>query len=240
MDSRYLTIALELEDEFLALGPNRLLPTEHQYAKRFGVSRLTVSRALGLLEHSGIISRQRGRGTIVSPPKITRTFSPLLTFEEDLKLQGIKFETALIEYKTITAPQSIGQKLQLPPETPVARLSLVRLVEDQVICHDHRHLPPRVAALFNPPDAQNRPIIEILGELVGMPVQKIDWEWEIVPASREVAEPLGIRPRTLIAAYTFTWYLADGSPIDVGVTSYRIDRCKFRFSGKRTTSARAT
>src|SRR5262245_5276042 len=87
-DARYLQVAEAIRLQIDALGTNSLLPTEHQLAKRFGVSRVTVRGALGLLERSGLVSRQRGRGTIVNPPKVTRSFSPLLTIEEDFQRQN--------------------------------------------------------------------------------------------------------------------------------------------------------
>ena len=69
---RYLAVMEALRAEVVAAAPNTILSTEQQLARRFGVSRLTLRRALGLLERSGLVSRQRGRGTIVSPPKVSR------------------------------------------------------------------------------------------------------------------------------------------------------------------------
>lgn len=229
----YLHVAEALRAEIEILGPNVLLPTEHQLAGRFGVSRVTVRRALGLLERSGLVSRQRGRGTIVSPPKITRRFSPFYTFEEDLRLQGIKFETRVVEYDlTATPPEVIRARLRLPPGSPVALLSLARLVDDRIICHDRRHFHPAVAARFDPSLVQDRAVSEILAELVGRRITAADWESEIIPSSREVAAVLGLTPGALIVANTFTYYLEDGSPIEAGVMSYRIDRCKFYYAGR--------
>ena len=73
---RYLAVTEALRAEITAASPNTLLPTEQQLARRFGVSRLTLRRALGLLERSGLVSRQRGRGTTVSPTKIRRLLAP--------------------------------------------------------------------------------------------------------------------------------------------------------------------
>ena len=67
---RYVVIAQTLENEVKGLSPNSLLPTEDQMARRFSVSRITIRSALELLENSGLISRLRGRGTIVSPKKL--------------------------------------------------------------------------------------------------------------------------------------------------------------------------
>ena len=43
------------------------------------------------------VSRQRSRGTIVSPAKIVRHWSPIATFEEDIERQGVRLETRVLE-----------------------------------------------------------------------------------------------------------------------------------------------
>src|SRR5260221_13750492 len=46
--------------------PNALLPGEQEMALLFKVSRITVKRALNELAADGLISRHRGRGSIVT------------------------------------------------------------------------------------------------------------------------------------------------------------------------------
>ena len=112
------------------LEPNFLLPTEHQLAKRFGVSRVTVRVALDLLERNGLVSRLRGRGTTVSPPKITRRFFPWHSFEQDLMEQGIDYEPRILFYNPQSQPPDfIRERLSLTAGATSGFLSLVRLVD---------------------------------------------------------------------------------------------------------------
>ena len=227
---RYLDVAAVLQDEINLLAPNSLLPTEHQLAKRFGVSRITVRGALDLLEKSGLVSRLRGRGTTVSPPKITRHFSPLQSFEQDLKDQKIEFETRILAYDSAAAaPEFVLDRLRLPSTGTVGHLSLNRLVEDRVVCHDARYYPPEVAGKIDPEQVVEHDASKVLEDIVGSRIAQVDWESEIISASGEVSEALGTAPRSLILANTYTWHSEFGVPIEAGVISYRIDRCKFRY-----------
>jgi len=226
----YLVLAGKLDRLVASLAPNSLLPTEHQLAKRFGVSRVTVRSALDLLERNGLVERLRGRGTIVSPEKITRNFSPLHSFEKDLTRQGVAFETQILSYDPVAVPpDSIRERLHLAENEEVGCLSLVRLVEDRIVCHDLRHYPPKIARRLQPELIERRDASDVLEDLAGAPVADVDWEGEIISASGEVALALQIAPRTLVLANTYTWRLGNGTAVEAGVISYRIDRCKFRY-----------
>lgn len=230
---RYLDVELVLRSEIVLLPANTVLPTELQYAKRFDVSRVTIRRALDMLERSGLITRQRGRGTIVSPPKIIRRFSPLYTFEHDLHDQGIEFETRVLAHDMkATPPENMRKRLALPQGSKAGFLSLVRLVNDRIICHDRRYFSPLVAERLTPELIQSGDISRVLVDLQGQRIATTDWESEIIPSASEVATALGITPGTLIVENTFTYYLNDGKAIETGVMCYRIDRCKFKFGGR--------
>ena len=46
-------------------APGAVIPTEREFCEEFGVSRITITKGLDLLESEGLIERQRGRGTFV-------------------------------------------------------------------------------------------------------------------------------------------------------------------------------
>ncbi|HWS51684.1 MAG TPA: GntR family transcriptional regulator, partial [Microbacterium sp.] len=57
----------EIEDG--AYGESGKLPPEPELCARFGVSRITVRRAVADLEEIGLVHRQQGRGTFVTPAR---------------------------------------------------------------------------------------------------------------------------------------------------------------------------
>jgi GntR family transcriptional regulator len=227
----YRQVASTLEREIEATPPRAALPTELELARRFGVSRVTVRLALSLLERAGLVTRQRGRGTTVSPAKAVRRLLPLRTMEEDFQEQGIKLETQVLGYqRRVRPPAGVRQRLRLGRAETVGLLTLARLVEGRVICDDRRYLAPFVKDRFDPALVQSRPLASILRELAGVPVTRIDWQTEITRATPEEAAVLGITPGLLVVANTSTEYLADGRPVGVYAMTYRVDRVKFEFS----------
>src|SRR3954447_10532798 len=49
------------------LRPGERIPTEAELGKLFGVSRITVTRAVRDLQAAGVVERRRGAGTFVRP-----------------------------------------------------------------------------------------------------------------------------------------------------------------------------
>jgi DNA-binding GntR family transcriptional regulator len=228
---RYLAVADTLRRKIAALQTNSRLPSERELQRKFRVSRATVRRALAMLERSGLVTRERRHGTSVSPPKVVRSLSPLYSIEEDLKRQGAKSESRLLRYQpAVIPPEFVRQSLSLTPGATAGLLTLLRLVDDRVIAYDRRYFPPAVAALFDPVLLSDRPITEVVGEIAGSPVTSSDSEIEIHASTREVAETLGITPGNLIVTVTGTLYLNDGSPVQMVVMSYRVDRVRFKSS----------
>src|SRR5258707_8054492 len=62
-------LAGEIIDGDLRVGDQ--LPTEDSLIARFGVSRITVRRAIQNLVSRGLVEIRRGKGTFVAAPKIT-------------------------------------------------------------------------------------------------------------------------------------------------------------------------
>jgi len=228
---RYQNVEAVLRAEITELPPNTLLPTELQYAKRFDVSRVTIRRAMEMLEQSGMISRSRGCGTIVSPPKITRRFSPLYSFDQDFRDQGIEVETQILDYQEgVVPPEWIRSRLKLKPSRLTSLLSLLRLVDNRIISHDVRYYLTGTAKRLKNHLDKGLDISKFLAKLV--PIRtSVDWDSEIVSSYSDVANALRIAPGSLIVENSFVYYTDKGRPIEAGAMSYRIDRCKFKYEG---------
>ena len=66
------------------------LPPEPELMARYGVSRITLRRAIGELCTDGRLQRQQGRGTIVMPGKVRQTLISLSGFSETMDGLGRK------------------------------------------------------------------------------------------------------------------------------------------------------
>ena len=74
-----------------ALVPGDKLPSEHDLAKWFDVSRMTLRHALAELTRRGLVTKAVGRhgGTFVAAPKLEQDLTRLAGFSEQLRRHGM-------------------------------------------------------------------------------------------------------------------------------------------------------
>lgn len=109
-------IFLVLRDEISrGLFPDGALPNEEALCERFGVSRITVRRALADLAALGVVERRHGRGTFVlGLPEPSRP-APSLSVIDSLRKTATETVVQVIEVLQAVPPNDVGRLLQLPP-----------------------------------------------------------------------------------------------------------------------------
>ena len=97
---RYRIVSEALR-EAIAAGeypPGAQLPTEAELAKRFGLSRGTVVKAIDMLVTEGIVSKRQGAGSFVALPALHRRSSRLMSFTETVSEQGRTSSQKVLSY----------------------------------------------------------------------------------------------------------------------------------------------
>ena len=63
------------------------LPTESQLIEDYGVSRITVRKAMNMLADEGLIIKKPGYGTFVEPKKMSQRLNKVVHFSNDMMLK---------------------------------------------------------------------------------------------------------------------------------------------------------
>jgi GntR family transcriptional regulator len=122
-----------LRVDLASKAPGERIDSEPQLAKRFGVSRFTVTRAIEILVDEGLLTRRQGLGTFVAAPPLRRTPSYLLSFTEAVLAQGRVASHRLLKF----GPVSWREDLPYPEDAPLVGLDRLRLV-DRIPAAIHR------------------------------------------------------------------------------------------------------
>lgn len=119
------------------LGEQDALPSERDLADSFGVSRVTVRKAIHELSNEGLLQQRRGAGTFVSRgPHVEQHLSVLTSFSEDMESRGFEAGSRWLSRTVSAASPAEVLALGLTPGAPVARLHRQRLADGVPIAEE--------------------------------------------------------------------------------------------------------
>lgn len=79
------------------------ISTEMALAKEFGVSRMTVNRALKELSEERVLERRQGSGTFVAQQQFNHTFVEVRNIAQDLKSANRDYQAQVVSKRILTA-----------------------------------------------------------------------------------------------------------------------------------------
>jgi GntR family transcriptional regulator len=215
------------------------LPSEHQLSEWFGVSRITVRRALQTVENEGLIYRRQGLGSFVRDRRTRQGLVRLTDFAQDMDQAGLEASSSVLQREQIEAPPDISGPLQLDPGTTVLQLDRLRLGNDTPVAFDQTWLPLFYAQLLEGHDLAYDTIYRILETEYEIPVLRGRYRISAVDASASVSEALGIAEgRALLLIDRLSLTQGD-KPVYFQRRYYRSDRVAYELELERDTSGRA-
>jgi len=172
--------------------PQDRLPSEHELSRRFGVSRITVRRALQTLEHEGLIYRCQGVGSFVKQPShIQQGLVRLTDFAEDMARAGLEARSQVVHFAPEPASAEVAARLGVSEGATVVRLDRLRLGNDEPIAFDRTWLTPFYAQFLEDRDLERETIYRIL-EALDIPIVRGYYRIAAVNAEADVARLLQV------------------------------------------------
>ena len=89
--------------------PGEKLQTEGEMAKSFGVSIITVRKAVSELVEKGLVEKKQGKGTFVCQRKVTKDMKKLQSFSEMCAHMGMKAGGRMLENRLEPASEKIAR-----------------------------------------------------------------------------------------------------------------------------------
>ena len=215
------------------------LPSEHQLSERFGVSRITVRRALQTIENEGLIYRRQGLGSFVRDRRTRQGLVRLTDFAQDMAQAGLEASSKVLHHAQEQVPPDVAPPLGLDVDATVVRLNRLRLGDNEPVAFDQTWLPLFYAQLLEGHDLDHETIYGILERDYEIPVLRGQYRITAVNASDPVAEALRVpsgRALLLIERLSLT---QGDKPVYFQRRYYRSDRVTYELELERDTSRRS-
>lgn len=187
----YLSLRDGIADGRLADGGP--LPAEQRLAESFGVSRVTVRRALDALAADGLIERRAGSGTVVrSSGRGARPMAmDFTTLMPQLAEMGQKTTARLLSFSYAVAPDQVARDMGLDPDEKVQIATRVRSTAEQPFSHLTTYVPEVIARNYSENDLATTPLFQLL-ERSGVQIEEAHQSVSATLAGPEVADALGV------------------------------------------------
>ena len=213
--SLYRKVAEDIKAAIAAGGyaAGTRLPSEHELAERYSVSRGTIRQAFAALRADGIIASRRGaRRVVVGGPRV-QSFGELLSFSRWARALGEVPGGQVIAMRRREAKPAEAERLALGPGARVYHLTRVRLLSGHPVMIERGVYPDRVGVLVAGMELETDSITERLEEL-GVVFADAEHVIDAVAATAEDARLLGVRPRVpMLRERRLTTDLA-GTPVE--------------------------
>jgi len=115
-------------------NPGDSLPSENELARRFGVNRHTLRRAIDELVTEGFVERLHGRGVFVLEPAINYLIGSTTRFTENLHSQGKTTISRVLRKQCVPAKGGVASRLQIQEGESVIFIETLREVDEKPFC----------------------------------------------------------------------------------------------------------
>ncbi|MDQ0467874.1 histidine utilization repressor [Labrys wisconsinensis] len=168
------------------------LPSEHVFVEQFGVSRMTVHRALRELTAAGLIHRVQGVGTFVAPSRRHSALVEVRDIAGEIRARGHQHRAKVFYLEEVPPSPDLVEAFAPRPAGPLFHSLILHLEDDAPAQLEERFVNPDLAPLYLEQDFTATTTYEYLQKVV--PMTEVEHVLSATAASQEIAEVLALAP----------------------------------------------
>lgn len=204
------------------LKPHQALPAERDLAEEFGVSRITIRKAVDGLVEEGLLLRRQGAGTFVAG-RVEKQFAKLSSFSEDMAARGRRSHSRWLSRSDGAVTPDEALTLGLSPGTGVYRFERIRYADDLAMALERSTIPAFGIASASAVEGSLYAALEATGMRPVRALQRL----RAVLFDEAQADLLGVAPGSPGLFIERRGFLEDGRTIEMTESWYRGDAYDF-------------
>ena len=171
-----------------------VVPSEQALVRQFGVSRMTVNRAVRELTAEQVLTRRQGSGTFVAAQKYQATLVEIRNIADEIRARGHAHRSHLHLLEAARASDAMALQFDFASGHPLFHSVIVHFENNVPIQVEDRWVNPECAPGYLEQDFSAITPNQYL--MTAAPLQSATYSIEALPAPRAVAEMLAVEPRT--------------------------------------------
>jgi GntR family transcriptional regulator len=209
------------------------IPSENELMSSFGVSRITVRKALSDLQGECLIFKVQGKGAFVSKPRPFQELARLQGFGEAMSQLGYQTSNRVVGIAIVGADGTAAERLRVPFGSPLTEIRRVRHVNREPISLDVTYLRPDLGERLAREDLATRDIFGIIENDYAIPLGHADLSIDATVADAELAVLLQITPGAPILRIERLAWSQEGQPLDFEYLYYCGDAFRYHLRLER-------
>lgn len=212
-------------------APHDQLPSQRTLGQQFGLSHMSVRRAINELIQEGLIYAVAGKGLYAAAPKVDVERDGMVSFSEDMRSRGMAASSRILRAEVVSAPTLLAQVLGVEIGAALVYLRRLRLANDEPMAVQDTYLPRALCPDLLEQIGQSPSLFALLRAVYHLRLARSSNAAEAVLSTDEEARLLGMTlPAALLITEQIT-YLDNGQPVEFVRSAYRGDR--YRLTVKR-------
>ncbi len=195
----------------------------------FGVSRVTVRRAVDQLVDEGYLVRRRGVGTYVASDKIDEHLNAEVDFFDQWAGSGRTLKAKVLAADTRPAPAAVAELLGISPGDLVVYIERLRTADGEPVAFDVRYVVSEFSKILTREVIARKSILDIIRTRHRL--ARVDYRIEAgIASGGERAEHLSLMPGDPIIIRKLHYVGESGAGLMCGQSIYRADEVRFAIS----------
>lgn len=170
-----------------------VIPSEQALVKQFGVSRMTVNRAVRELTADHVLTRRQGSGTYVAPQKVQATLVEIKSIADEVRARGHEHSSTVVLLEAARASELLALQFGLAAGSPLFHSIIVHCENAVPIQVEDRWVNPALAPDYLAQDFARTTPNEYL--VAAAPLAGATYSIEALMPPRAVADMLAIDTR---------------------------------------------
>jgi GntR family transcriptional regulator len=200
-------------------GARGALASEAELGREYGVSRVTVRRALELLRDEGLVSVRRGVGWFVAVDPVRQSLGRVTTVEAALEAAGAESGRRVLEFTFERAPVDVAKTLGLAADAEVLRVTRLNLADGEPFALVTVWVPATLGAHLSRADVERSTFYDLL-PLQGVEPGRVVQTITAIEAGHDQAEQLGVPVGSPLLACRRVTYDRHGDAVIVAEHRY--------------------
>lgn len=200
--------------------PDEKIPSEAELSNEYGVSRITVRRAIEDLCSDGYLIKMQGRGTFVCKPHIMRRLSQsraTKSFSEVCREAGAKPGAHLVDRQIVPARQHEREFFGLDEGALLVYVRRIRTADGDGTCDESMVIPYESGRALLTAPLEDTSLFDAIENATGhRPALTSEWVITAVKATTDQAVFLGISVGDALLRTTVSFLDAEEVPVCMG------------------------